>query len=92
VQLRSPSAATKRRFESDSNVIDASDLHLEKQDLQNNSTDVGMISDVKSLLENANALIRCNFEFDSNVIDVSDVQLEKHDRFTTEIDDEIHAR
>jgi hypothetical protein len=73
-------------------VIDASDLHLEKHDLQSTSTDVGTIIILKKHSANADSSIRSNFESDSNVIDTSDRQSEKQDLLNPEIEDEIHAR
>jgi hypothetical protein len=68
------STATSRSFEFDSNVIDVSDLHLEKRLLHNTSTDAGTSIVFKPLCANADSSIRCNFEFDSNVTKISDLQ------------------
>jgi hypothetical protein len=58
---------------SESNVIDASDLHAQKQYSQITSTDVGMWIDIKPVLENAKRSSRETFVSQSNVTDPSDV-------------------
>jgi hypothetical protein len=66
-------------LESDSNVIDESDLHFEKHDEQRSSTFRGRTIDSSDDFENALDSIRVNLESDSNVIDERDLQHEKHD-------------
>jgi hypothetical protein len=76
----------------DSNVTDASDVQLEKQDLHTTSTYAGILIIFKPLDANADSSIRCNLEFDSKATDPSDLQWEKQVLANLEIDDEIHAR
>jgi hypothetical protein len=62
-----------------SNVTDASDLPLEKQDSQINSTDEGMWIDIKPLPENAWSSNRHTCVSVSNVTDTSDLHSEKQE-------------
>jgi hypothetical protein len=64
-------------FDSFSNVIDSSDLQLEKQESLMTLTLAGMKRLFNSLPENADAPIRGQCDSFSNVIDSSDLQSEK---------------
>jgi hypothetical protein len=82
-------AATSRSFQSNSNVLDANELHLEKQDLHNTLTDDQTSIVVKSLSRNADSSIRCIVECDSNIIDANELQLGEHNVPSTSTDDGI---
>jgi hypothetical protein len=61
-EYRNAHSSIRITFDSFSNIIDSSDLHDRKDDLQRISTDRGIRIDFNPTLQNADSSIRINFD------------------------------
>jgi hypothetical protein len=72
VSANTPSSI-RNNLDPDSNLIEESDLHQEKQNPPKNSTDAGRMISTKPVPLNAESSIRDNLDLDSNVTEESDL-------------------
>jgi hypothetical protein len=68
------SFSIRDNLDPDSNVIEESDPHKEKQGSPKNSADEGTMISIKPVRANARSSIRNNFDPDSNRTEESDLQ------------------